>query len=73
MKKEEKGYNHLSRSINRMETLRRIKDDWQGKGIQCQLDIVVDAGHEREKTVEAVVEFLRPHIMAATQKLEHGE
>jgi hypothetical protein len=80
MKKQEKDIKHQSsvedrpsKTTTRMETLKRIKEDWQTNNIRCQLDIVDGAGHEHDKVVEAVVEFLRPYIRVATQELEHGE
>jgi poly(3-hydroxybutyrate) depolymerase len=60
------------KTTNRVETLKRIKEDWQRQSIQCQLDIVDDAGHERQMVIHAVVEFLRPHIKRVSLKLEHG-
>ena len=78
MKKREKDSNdHIStedkemKTTNRVETLKRIKKDWQRHSIQCQLDIVDDAGHERQKVIRAVEEFLRPHIERVKLKMEH--
>ena len=56
------------KTTNRMETLKRIKDDWQRQNFQCQLDIVDEAGHEREKVMHAVAEFLRPYIERVTSQ-----
>lgn len=52
----------VGKAADRLGGLKRLKDDWEALGIQCQLDVIPQAKHETEKILPAVIRFLRPVI-----------
>jgi dienelactone hydrolase len=52
----------VGKASDRIGGLRRIKGEYEVLGLQCQLDIVPNAKHEKEKMLPAVTRFLRPLI-----------
>lgn len=47
-----------SRPESRLELLQQLQDNWFQKGIDCELEIVPDAGHNYTALVPAMIEWL---------------
>ena len=52
----------VGKAADRIGALRRIQNEWEVLGLQCQLDIVPNAKHETDKMLPAIIQFLRPLI-----------
>jgi len=52
----------------RLDTLTKLRDSWAAEGIPARFDVVPGVGHETNKVLPAMLEFLQPHIQSFREK-----